>query len=112
HGKAWTTLAAGVTSLERGWCWCWMAALTDDSTTLALQVALESTEGKVGYLGDGTSGACFGNLRLERGQVPTLVLPLTSSSSSFAGRATPRGTEDGQKAAIEMGEYYDRFFSK
>jgi len=73
HGTGWKSRDAGLVSLEGGWWWCWMAAHTDDTTSLVTLVGLETAGGDVSYEGDGHSGAWFGNVRLERGQVPTLA---------------------------------------
>lgn len=113
QGKGWMNLGAGLLCLENGWWWCWMAVRTDATTHLSTLVGLESPEGNVGYDGDGTSGAWFGNLRLERGRVPELVLPATTRSSSPAMiTQSDRGTVDAMKVSVELGEYYDRYFSK
>jgi hypothetical protein len=73
HGQCWKSQGVGLVSLEDGWWWCWIAAHTDDSSSLAVLVALETADGDINYEGDGHSGAWFGNVRLESGQVPTLA---------------------------------------
>jgi len=72
HGRGWKSHDAGLVSLEDGWWWCWIAARTDDTSSLAVLIALETADGDVSYEGDGHSGVWFGNIRLERGKVPTL----------------------------------------
>lgn len=110
QGKGWMTLGAGMLCLDDGWWWCWMAARSDATTHLATLIGLESPEGSVGFSGDGSSGAWFANLRLETGRVPTLVLPARPSSAAKAGQ--DQGTVDATKVALELGDYYDRYFSK
>lgn len=113
HGNGWLNPRAGSTCLAGGWCWCWVTVLSDASSSLTMLVGLEAPDGNIGYEGDGKSGAYFGNMRLEDGEVATLVLPMperTSALPVIASRGRP--TEDAEKVALELGDYYDRYFSK
>ncbi|WP_422002562.1 phage head spike fiber domain-containing protein [Reyranella sp.] len=110
QGKGWANLGAGMSCLDDGWWWCWTAVRTDDTSHLATLVALEAPDGNIGFGGDGSSGMWFGNLRLEKGRVPTFVLPTASNPVPVSGKDTG-ATKDAVKVSVEMGEYYDRYFS-